>query len=114
MRIKPKHTNTQAAIIYAALAISIVGFNCWQMLWKGFYYQSMAVFLVLVFYVFRQLAWNKPRLLKAVTIGLWLTVNNLIDELFFVPGEWQWNEYVFAAIIIFFILKPKRNAGSAP
>ena len=44
---------------------------------------------------------HAPKYIKiAANIGLWLSVNNLIDEIFFDPTQIQVNEYVLSLIII--------------
>lgn len=83
--------------VKAAVILLIVGYNVWPYAWHGFFYQCIAVSLVLLF-------WELLRNGLFARLGLWFAVNNLVDELFFDPTEFAINEYIFAILITTFEL----------
>jgi hypothetical protein len=52
-----------------------------------------------------------PKELKKIArVGFWISVNNLMDELFFDPTKFAINEYIFAAVILLVIFNKNSNA----
>ena len=78
----------------------IAASTLYNYLWYGSYYQLMAIGVFLLF-------WELKAQLKnlAATIGFWLSLSNLADEIFFDPKAIQLNEYIFAVILISVIYK---------
>lgn len=91
---------TDNAILLSALAILIVGYNLWPRLWTGAYYQSIAIGFFLLFLTIKRLNKGAGLMDKVATIGLFLSLNNLLDEIFFDPKVFGINEYIVATIII--------------
>jgi hypothetical protein len=50
---------------------------------------------------------------KIARVGFWVSVNNLMDELFFDPTKFAINEYIFAAVILLVIFNTNSNAKQA-
>lgn len=98
----------QHITLIVSLILSISAYTCWGFMWSGFYYQAMAVSILLWMVIIRDL--STGFLKKIATIGMWLAVSNLLDEVFFDPKAIQVNEYVFALIVIIITLKKKGNA----
>ena len=79
--------------IALALIVLLVGYNLWEVAWEGFFYQCIAVAFVLLF-------WEVYRKGIFARIGFWLSISNLVDEIFFDPTLYGINEILFAIIII--------------
>jgi hypothetical protein len=78
---------------------------------RKFYYISRSLFVVLLcLCIYRE---NKSRMV-AYLLLVW-SINDLLDELFFNPLIYQWNEYVFAAasILYWIMVKSKKNESRA-
>jgi hypothetical protein len=98
-------------LLIAALLVLVAGYNLWVFAWHGFFYQCIAVGLLLLALLIKRLMPCDP----TVTIAIWLCVNNVLDELFFDPKSFGWNEYLIAGIIIIVtIIKSRKNAGKQP
>ena len=85
--------------VTAAIVIMVIGQSFWPHLWTGAYYQSIAIGIFLLFWELK--ASGK----LAAEIGFWLSLSNVLDEFFFDPKSFSWNEYFFAALVIFLTLK---------
>lgn len=97
----------QKIILIASICIYVAAYSLWSFLWPGFFYQALAVCQCLWMLFIQDIAPKGLR--KIATIGVWFTINNLMDELFFDPKKLSWNEYLFAIIIVVVILKRKGN-----
>ena len=99
----------QRILLLSALVVSLLGYNLWLFLWKGFFYQAMALFVLMLLYLIKCISkdyWVN----KIAVIGCWMALNNLLDELFFNPTEYGYNDYIILIIVIFVTLKhPKEN-----
>lgn len=98
-------------LLLTALIVSIAGYNLWPFAWHDFFYHCNAVFFVIIFYLLKTIKVEEKYFNKAATIGLWFSINNLIDEIFFDPTKFGVNEYVFAIMVVFLTLK-KNSDGS--
>lgn len=87
---------TNRIMLIAALSVLVAGYNLWVFAWHGFFYQCIAVGLLLLALLVKRLMPADP----TATIAIWLCVNNVLDELFFDPKKFGWNEYALAGIII--------------
>jgi hypothetical protein len=85
--------------ITGAIIVLIIGQTFWQHLWNGAYYQSIALGLFLLFWELK----SSGKI--AATIGFWLSLSNLLDELLFDPKVIDWNEYVFAFLVTYLTFK---------
>jgi hypothetical protein len=83
--------------IWLAIISFLLAYNLWPYAWQGFYYQAMATGIFFIF-------WQLKNTGIAGKIGFWFAINNLLDELFFDPQKFQFNEYLFAIIISIHIL----------
>lgn len=101
----------QKIILIVSICIYVAAYSLWSFLWPGFFYQALAVCQCLWMLLIEDTVGKGLK--KIATIGLWFTINNLMDELFFDPKKLSWNEYVFALIIIVVILKMKGNVKQA-
>jgi hypothetical protein len=101
----------QKVCLTAAILASLAGYNLWPYAWHGFFYQCNALMISLLFYLVKDFGKHDLYLHKVATIGFWFAISNLCDELFFDPTKLQWNEYVFALIII--VLTLKKSKGNA-
>lgn len=86
----------QKIFIVLSLLCFIAGYTLWPIAWHGFFYQCLAVGFIFTFALLREL----KSVRKWATIGMWFSFNNLLDELFFDPKKFEWNEYAVALIII--------------
>lgn len=92
-----KNTLAIAAIMTAEIA-----YNFWHYLWKGFYYQALAVHFVLIYYLAYQLA-EEGFVKKCMYIGVLLSLMNLTDEVFFIPTRFEPLEYVFTVLVFIWV-----------
>lgn len=93
-------------LLWVATIISIATFQLWVYLPKGSFYVGNGLFYVLLaIVIFLQ---NK-RLFVSFLL-LCLTVNNLLDELFFDPTKNGINEIVFAVLIPIIYYARKNNS----
>lgn len=88
-------------LLYIALIVSILTYTFWHYLPKGFFYVGNAFFICIIsFCLFR---YTKNSFVSLVIFLL--SINNLIDELFFDNTKISLNEYLTAFIIIVISLK---------
>jgi len=93
-------------LLWVATIISIATFQLWAYLPKGSFYIGNGLFYVLLaIVIFLQ---NK-RLFVSFLL-LCLTVNNLLDELFFDPTKNGINEFVFAVLTPIIYYARKNNS----
>lgn len=92
-------------LLIAALLVLIAGYNFWIFAWHGFFYQCLSVGLLLLSLLIKRLMPKDP----TATIAVWLCMNNFLDELFFDPKKFGWNEYIMCGIVIFVTLYRYRN-----
>jgi len=85
--------------------------SLYLILWDSAYYHLWAIGVFMLMWEFR--ATTKRGSLKyvAVEIGFWYSVNNVLDELFFNPKAINFNEYIFAAIIVYVTIQNHRAHG---
>ena len=95
----------QKIILIASQVILVGGWLFWSYLWKGAFYHCLAVFILLIMYLVRDLTVGVMR--KVATIGCVLAVNNIVDELFFDPTKLYFNELFLSIIVILIIFKRK-------
>lgn len=101
--------NKLTIVLVIALLVSIAGYNLWLFAWKDFFYQCNALFLLLLFIVLKNIKVEERYFSKIVDIGLCCSVSNLIDEIFFDPTKYEWNEYVLILIIIYITFVPNNK-----
>lgn len=102
----------QKIILLAGIGTYVAAYSLWSFLWPGFFYQALAVSQCLWMLFIQDIAPKGLR--KIATIGLWFTINNLLDEILFDPTKLNWNEILFAIIIVVVILKKKGNEQTRP
>lgn len=96
-------TFTQKIVLFTAIAVWVLGYNLWQFAWHNFYYHCVAVTWLLLFILVKDLV--KDKWLKIIAnIGILISVNNLLDEMFFNPNSTDINEYIFCLIGTIIIL----------
>lgn len=108
MIVEVNNTLHKWALI-TAISVSVISYNLWPYAnahgWAGFFYQGMAFFYSIIFWLLTDLYKNDSVLKKISTIGLWFMLNNLVDEFVGDPQKYGLNEYIFAGIIIYITLK---------
>lgn len=89
--------------IWVAIIVMLIGYNLWPFAWHGFFYQCMAIAILLIF-------WHIRKQGKFGEFGYWLAWNNLIDEIprIGTPTTFGWNEYIFAIIILITFVCPTK------
>ena len=87
-------------LLISAITVMVLGYNFHKYLWKGFFYHCMAVGIFLAFLLIKSLCESRKDLKNITNVCLWLSVSNLLDEIFFDPTSIGINEYVFAMVII--------------
>jgi len=94
-------------ILYIALLVSILTYNLWIYLPKGFFYIGNAIFIfILCFYIF---IINNKSFITFVLMAL--SISNLLDELLFDPLKLNINEFLFTVfIVVFWNIKKTLNA----
>ncbi len=83
----------------------LIGYWFWKVMWHGFFYQMLAIGLVLIFFVL----WRLTKWVVA-EIGFWFTINNALDEFVFNPLKVEVTEFIFGIVVILLItLKWKKK-----
>ncbi|HET8686545.1 MAG TPA: hypothetical protein VFM18_07750 [Methanosarcina sp.] len=95
--------------VLAANIVFLVAFAFWPKLWDGAFYHLMAAGIFLLFWHIEATAKYGTYLQLFSTIGFWLSLNNLLDELFFDPKAVSVNEYLVALVIVIASIKFFRN-----
>lgn len=95
----------QNIILIASQVVLVGGWLFWSYLWKGAFYHCLAVFILLIMILVRDLTVGVMR--KFATIGVALAINNILDELFFDPTKLYFNELFLSVIVILIIFKKK-------
>lgn len=75
----------------------------------GLFYIFMAIGITLAFLVIKSLCEQRKDLKNIANVCFWLSINNLLDEIFFNPTAIGINEYLFAVIIIFWQWKFRKK-----
>lgn len=92
-------------LLYIAIIISLLTYNLWQYFPKGFFYVGNAMFIMLLsFYLYLK----EPKSFITFIIFT-LSINNLLDELFFGNTETHIHEILTAMIILIIGLKKYYN-----
>jgi hypothetical protein len=96
---------TGKPILYIATVISLITYLFWSYMPKGSFYVGNAIFILLLcVYLFLN---NKESVIKFVLMSL--SINNLLDEVFFDNTKLELNEILTAlTIFIFAIIKKKK------
>lgn len=89
-------------VLLTSIIVGLIGWNLWPYAWHGFFYQSNAVHIalkdVVILCLVRPLKNRFFVFLALVNFGIGIT--DLMDELFFDPKAFAWNDYIFFAINI--------------
>lgn len=75
--------------------------SLYLIIWDSAYYQLWAIGVFMLMWEFKVLTKRGTLKYVAVEIGFWLSISNVLDELFFDPKAINFNEYIFAAIIVY-------------
>ena len=96
---------TGKIILYIATVISLITYLFWEYLPKGSFYMGNALFILLLcIYLFLN---DKGSVIKFILLAL--SLNNLLDEMFFDNTKLELNEILTAlTIFIFAIIKKKK------
>lgn len=93
------------SLLYIALIISLLTYNLWHFLPKGTFYVGNALFIMLLsFYLYLK----EPKSFITFVIFT-LSINNLLDEMFFGNTETHIHEIITAVIIVLIGLKKYYN-----
>jgi hypothetical protein len=98
----------QKILLIASICTFVAAYSLWPLLWHGSFYQLLAISIVLWMALIKDLC--PQGLKKFARVGFWISVNNLMDELFFDPTKFAINEYIFAAFILLAIFNKNSNA----
>lgn len=85
----------QNTVLIVAILLSIATYLFWPLFPKGSFYVGNAIFILLLAYYVKYLK-NDYR----TFILFWLSVGNLLDELFFDNTELHYSEIAFAVGVI--------------
>lgn len=96
---------TDKPILHVATVISIITYLFWSDLPKGSFYTGNAIFILLLcVYLFLN---DKGSVIKFILMSL--SINNLLDEVFFDNTKLELNEILTAlTIFIFAIIRKKK------
>ena len=96
---------TGKPILYIATVVSVITYLFWSYLPKGSFYIGNAIFILLLcVYLFLT---DKESIIKFTLMSL--SINNLLDEMFFNNTKLELNEILTAlTIFIFAIIKKKK------
>lgn len=96
---------TDKPILHIATVVSIITYLFWSYLPKGSFYIGNAIFILLLcVYLFLT---DKGSIIKFILMSL--SINNLLDEVFFDNTKLELNEILTAlTIFIFAIIKKKK------
>lgn len=98
----------RAVIKTAALCLYIITFTVWPFLWKGAFYQGIAL-SIMIHWSADSLPLRYPDFHRKVVLsGILCALNNLVDELFFDPTKLQVNEYMLLFLIALIVIRGKR------
>ena len=91
--------------LYIATVVSLITYLLWSYMPKGSFYIGNAIFILLLcVYLFLN---DKGSVIKFILISL--SINNLLDEMFFDNTKLELNEILTAlTIFIFAIIKKKK------
>jgi hypothetical protein len=96
---------TGKPILYIATVISLITYLFWSYMPKGSFYVGNAIFILLLcVYLFLN---NKESVIKFVLMSL--SINNLLDEVFFDNTKLELNEILTALTIFIFALIRKKK-----
>lgn len=93
----------QNITLIASQVILVGGWLFWPYLWSGAFYHFLAVFILLIMLLVRDLTTGVAR--KVATVGALFAANNLVDELFFDPTKIYFNELFISVVIVLVIFK---------
>ena len=100
--------------VLAANILFLLAFGFWRFLWDDAFYQLMAAgIFMLAWHIKAASKWGTHTHLFAV-IGFWLSLNNILDELFFDPKAVSVNEYVVALVIVIASIKFFHDGRKSP
>lgn len=88
-----------------SLLIIISGYNLWCVLGEWFFFIAVPTFVVVIYYTLSKAVKNKV----IVNIAMTLATSAIIDEIFFDPCKFSWNEYIGALFVLYFLSKPNKN-----
>lgn len=98
----------RATIKAAALCMYLITYSMWPFLWKGCFYQGLAIAIAL-HWISELVPLHRLVLQEKISVcGLLCAVNNLLDELFFDPRAFQVNEYVLLFLLVLIVVRGKR------
>lgn len=97
---KKKERKIKVGLTIASIVLAVAGYNLWSFISETFFYVCQALCFVSLYGVL----WysNRKDYIESnvAQVGFWFAMNNLLDQLFFNPLSYGWNEYLFAAIVV--------------
>lgn len=99
-----------ARLIAAALFISIVTKNLWEITCRNLYFLGDGIAWLLFSVVIYRLAMADYWLNRLALFTIGLCVADLLDTLFFDPYITGWNEWVAAGVIFILVFKKRKKA----
>jgi lipoprotein signal peptidase len=89
-------TKSEVILFISAIMFSMIGQLSWEIMGREVYYLSIASLTLSLILIIHK---NTKGWLKYITsIALFIAINNLIDEIFFDPTKFSWNE-IFTIIV---------------
>mgnify|MGYP003630672548 CR=1 FL=1 len=101
---------TDKPILYMATVVSLITYLFWSYLPKGSFYIGNAIFILLLcVYLFLN---DRGSVIKFTLISL--SINNLLDEMFFDNTKLELNEILTVLTIFIFALIKNKNVRKRP
>ncbi len=106
-----KDRNINRVLVVFCILLSLLGFTFWPFFYKGFFYQMLALHFIFSYVTSYRMARHvgdrDPFAAKGLLIGLVLSFNNLLDEVFFEPTKIQVNEFVAGYVLLIIMFLPR-------
>ena len=100
----------QKALLWIAIVVSLVTYMGWKPIHEKFGFQIFYIGMALMINLLAIHIWiNARKKVLPAFVLLVLSINNLLDELFYDPTRFQANEIMFLIIIIIYSLKLYKN-----
>ena len=98
--------NAKISLLLGTVSI-ILAYQLHPVFYKGFFYHSTAfAFCCFLYSLYQQVRGEWSLVVFSIYA---LSINNLIDEIFFDPKEMDWNEWISFALIILIVLQKKNK-----
>lgn len=90
--------NKHSIILLISIVVWVVSYNIWQFTLPNVYYVGTAQLIAVASWIIHTKTEGIHHLISRVF--LFLAFNNLLDELFFDPTKFEWNEFLMLLVFI--------------